>query len=101
MLTGPDADAVLAQHAILPGPRGYTRAQLEAAAAARGWLASAEEIPRATRWTRWRAALSVPIGPGRPPRPPVIARGRGPSREAALAAAMATALARPAAGRAA
>ena len=89
MVLDPDAEAVLAAHGIRPGPRGYAPAQLAAAAAARGWQARAEEVPRATRWTRWRAAVRRPAAPLRQ----LVAQGRGPSRETALAAALAAALA--------
>ena len=90
MRTDHDAEHVLAAHGICPGPLGYSRPQLAAAAAGRGWQVRTEEVPRAARWTRWRAIVLRPAET--PPRHPAITRGRGPTPETALAAALAEAL---------
>jgi hypothetical protein len=90
----PDVDAVLALHGIIPGPNGFSWADLVGLAQARGWHAGAEEVPRPTPWTRYRAIVWRPSDPRFRGKATLTARGRGLTEEQALAAALASALAR-------
>jgi hypothetical protein len=88
----PATTAVLAAHGIAAGPAGYAWADLAALATARGWRVTVESIhPRPTKGAAHRAMVHARAG-GRSRA--FAARGRGPTEEAALAMAMASALAR-------
>jgi hypothetical protein len=50
---------VLAAHGLAPGARGFDPAALVAFAAARGWTATAERLPRPPRTLAWRATVFV------------------------------------------
>jgi hypothetical protein len=48
---------VLAAHGLVPGPAGFDPGDLVACAAARGWTATAEHLPRRPGTLAWRATV--------------------------------------------
>jgi hypothetical protein len=54
---------VLAAHGLAPGAGGFDPADLVAFAAARGWTASAERLPRPPRTLAWRATVFASVPP--------------------------------------
>ena len=100
MPSSPDTGAILARHGLGPGPDGYEPAALAAAAEARGWSWSAEEVggmapdlPGMPHHKRWRALVYAP-GSNDPTVGSVAlgsrsARAAGPTEGEALARALA------------
>jgi hypothetical protein len=94
----PDVVGVLAQHGLAPGPNGFALEDLEAVIAAHGWRVEIDERPpvrdgyQTTPHVEALIFASVPLDQAARPRSR-MARGRGDTRAAALAQALAKLLA--------
>ena len=89
-----DPTTVLSHHGLPVGPEGHAMPDLVAFAEARGWRVGAEEIARPTAWARFRAVVWQSADPRLGPYSGRASVGRGPTAEAALSLALASALAR-------